>query len=152
MGFKKSYSENGVYAHLNSSANTTITTGDTFVAIQGVFTNSPIKNFALESGSIVCKNSAFNYYEIDWHATLSSQDAGRTIHVGIAINGETLLISSTSVMGVFCKYAGEPLPLSGTLVVQLSYDSTIQLQTTSNTDADVVTFDHFTTTIREFYI
>lgn len=149
LGFKDDFGVSGVYAFLTASAVTTVTTGDEFVPILGTFTNDPFIGFGI-SADMIASASPTGYYEIDWHATLKSQDAGRVVHVGIAINGETLTPASISVMGIFCKYAAEPLSLSGTLVVELNRGDTIQLQLTSDTDADQVTVDHFTTTIRQF--
>ena len=145
----------GVYAYLTSSATTTVTTGDTFVPIEGTFGNDPLEAFV---GTTVGGKPAIQYvgdtcvFQINWYASLSSQDSGRTVHVGISHNGEVLNpATSSGSMGVYCKTAAEVFALSGTRVVTLSYGDTIQLMVTSDTDADQVTFEHFTTTIRRFF-
>jgi hypothetical protein len=154
MGYSRTSYNNrpkaGVYAYLTSAAITTVATGDAFEAIVGTFDNDPCEAFC-EAVAAIEYCGVSDYFEIDWHATLSSQDAGRTVHMGIAINGETIIISDPSAMAIFCKYAGEVLPLSGTHVVFLETGDTVQLQLTSDTDADQVTVHHFTTTIRRFF-
>lgn len=139
----------GVFAYLTASADTTVTTGGTFVPILGTFANDPMVGFHYGETDIVY-DGVPGYFEIDFHASVSSEDAGRTVSIGDAINGETLTTSSPSIMSVFCKYANEVLPLSGTNVVYLEAGDTIQLQLTSSSDGDVITVNHFTTTIRRF--
>ena len=144
----------GVYGYLTGSATTTITTGNTFQYIVGTFGNDPFEGFG---GATVGGGDAIQYlgdtciFEIDWHASFSSQDNGRVVHIGIAKNGETLTITSPSAIGIYCKTGGEVFHASGTVVVSLDYGDTIQLMCTSDTDADEITFEHFTTTIRRFF-
>jgi hypothetical protein len=141
----------GVFAYLSAAAVTTVTTGNTFVPILGTFVNNPMENFGISGDAIQYLGTETKEFEIDWHTSFSSQDAGRTAHFGVAINGETLATTSPSTMGTYIKYAGEIVPLSGTDVVELSYGDTIQLQLTSDTDADEVTVAHFTTSIAKFF-
>jgi hypothetical protein len=154
MGYSRTSYNNrpkaGVYAYLTSAATTTVTTGGTFVPISGTFNNDPFEGFHFGATAIVY-DGAPCYFKIDWHATVESQDAGRTVHGGISINGETITTASPSVMGIFCKYAAEALSLSGTRVIHLNSGDTIQLQLTSSTDADQVTLNHFTTIIKRFF-
>ena len=154
MGYSRTSYNNrpkaGVYAYLTSAATTTVTTGDVFVPILGSFDNDPFEGFYFGATAIVY-DGAPCWFEIDWHATLASQDAGRTVHFGISKSGATILITDASAMGIYCKYAGEMLPLSGTQVVFLEAGDTIQLQLTSDTNADQVTLHHFTTTIKRFF-
>jgi hypothetical protein len=154
MGYSRTSYNNrpkaGVYAYLTALAVTTVTTADTFVPILGTFDNDPFEGFYFGATAIVY-DGASCWFEIDWHATLESQDADRIVHVGISKSGATILVTDPSAMGVYHKYAGEPLPLSGTQVVLLEAGDTIQLQLTSDTNADQVTVHHFTTTIKRFF-
>ena len=154
MGYSRTSYNNrpkaGVYAYLTSATVTTVTTGDVFVPILGTFGNDPFEGFHFGATAIVY-DGAPCWFEIDWHATIASQDAGRTVHIGISKGGTTVTVASPSAMGIFCKYAAETLPLSGTEVVLLEAGDTIQLQLTSDTNADQVTVHHFTTTIKRFF-
>ena len=139
-----------VYAYLTAAANTTVATANTFVPIQGTFCNDPFESFHLGTNAIVYDGDTA-YYKINWQATFTSEDAGRTIHAGVAINSEVLTTASPSVMGIYAKYAAEALAAGGILVVELSQGDTISLQVTSSTNADVVSFKHFTTMIKRFF-
>ncbi len=140
----------GVGAYLTAAANTTCTDADTFYAISGTFENDPLKGFTLGASAIVYSGRT-RYFEIDWHATIEGDSNSIVAHIGAAIAGETLTIASAFVMGVFLKTSSEPLSLSGTRVVELSAGDTIQLQCAADGAGDVLTFDHFTTTIRPFF-
>lgn len=151
-GFKNSFARRGVYAYLTGSANTTCTNANTFYAIQGGFTNQPMEGFILGATAIQCTSNSTTWYEIDWHATLSSNRTGTTAYIGVSIDNETLNISNnTSIMSTYLKAATEPQTLSGTVVKQLSNNSTVQLQCASNGAGDVLTINNFSTTIRDFY-
>ena len=142
---------NGVFASLSASANTTVTTADTYYPIAGTFTNSPMENFAagtVHTPSIKYIGTETKYFEIDWHATASPDSTGMTVHFGIKKNG-TLIDSS--VMGTFLKSGGEAQALSGTSVVELSTNDEIQLVLTADGDGDIVTVPHYTTTMRPFF-
>ena len=126
-----------------------MSSGDALNVRAGTFVNEPFNGFAAGTNAIVAEIA--DTYEIDWHASFSSQDANRTVHFGVAINGETLTNGSKGVVGTFAKNAGQTYSVSGTTVVELNAGDTVQLQVTSSTDADEVTIKHFTTTIAKFY-
>jgi len=143
----------GVFASIapESGTVTTITVAGTYYPIEGTFTNSPVEGFSggtVYAPSIKYDGALTQYFEIDWHATVISDSNGATIHVGIKKNG-TLL--TASIMGTYMKFAGEVQTLSGTTVVELSTDDEIQLVTTSDGNGDETEFDHFTTTMTEFF-
>ncbi len=139
-----------VHAFLSAEADTTVTTGGTFVPILGTFTNSPMVKFSIDVDKLQYDGTRTQEFEIDWACSISSEDAGRTVHIGISKNEAVLSASDASVNGVFLKYANEPLSMSGTLVLSLATDDNVQLQVTSDTNLDVITFYHFVTTIRPF--
>lgn len=139
----------GVFANLGTPTNTTITVADTYYPIAGTFTNDPIEDFtAVATPAIRYDGEKVQHFEIDWHAAIKGDSNGITVHVGIKKNG-TLVDSS--VMGTLLKFLGEEQALSGTAVVELEKDDEIQLVTTADGNGDIVTFEHFTTTISEFF-
>lgn len=148
MAYKKQV-DVGVSAYLTASDTTTITTAGTYYPIAGTFDNDPIEYFSLVAGpSIQYDYCETKYFEVDWHATVSGDSASITTTVGIKKN--TTVIDD-SKMQTFLKNLGQKYAVSGTTVVSLACNDTIQLVCTSDGDGDVLTFHNFTTTIREFY-
>ena len=140
--------EYGVFASLGSPSNTTITTGGTYYPISGTFTNNPSQGFSTTADpAIQFDEDDYTWFEIDWHCTFSCSTSNSTISVGI---GDTSDVYSQSVMQSFAKNADQLYQLSGTLVVALNQNDKIQLLITSDTSADVITVNNFTTTIKAF--
>ncbi len=140
--------KSGVFAYLTASTNTTVTTADTYYPIAGSFTNSPMEDFSFDTDHLEYDGNKTQYFEIDWHASISGDANGITCDIGVKIN--TTVVTS-SVMGTYLKTSGEVQALSGTCVVELETDDEIQLVLTSDSDGDVITVEHFTTTISEFF-
>lgn len=139
----------GVFASLQASDTTTIITAGDYVPISGTFSNSPLEKFELtETPSIKYAGTKTMQFEIDWHATVSSDKATSTVKCGIMLNDSLV---ADSGMSSLLKIANEPQAMSGTVVVQLSENDEIQLVTTSDGDGDVLTFLNYTTTIRPFF-
>jgi len=147
----KSSPDIGVYAALSASTDTTITTGETFYAMAGTFTNTPMSGFELIAGPYIQLTGRSGYYEIDWHASVSGDSNSMEVHIGMAKNDETLTIAGEGTVGTFLKTSGEVQGFSGTRVVWLEPGDTIQIQVTADDDGDVVTVKHFTTTISRFF-
>lgn len=140
--------KSGVFAALSAADDTTITTAGTYVPVEGTFTNMPAENFEGGTQTIDYKGTVTTYFEIDWHATLETDGASTTVSIGVKKNGA---LEDSSVMTVLCKTAGEKYTVSGTVVVELETDDTIQLVATTDGAGDVITFDNFTTTISKFF-
>ena len=77
----------GVFAYLGTPTNTTCTLADTWYAIAGAFTNSPMDEFIFDTDHLEYTGTNPRYFEIDWHATCSGDSNGVTIHYGIYVNG-----------------------------------------------------------------
>jgi len=151
MGWmSKDIVKTGVYAYLSAPAVTNVPTAGTYVPILGTFVNNPMDRFHVGTNSIVYDGEPC-WFEIDFCATIQSEDAGRTIHIAPAINGEVLTESSPQIMSAYIKYAAEDICLSGTYVVFINTGVGISLKLTSSTNDDNVTVTHFTTSIRKFY-
>lgn len=141
----------GVFAYLIEPATTIIAEGGTFQKVVGTFGNGPIENFTGNTDYIIYTGPDTDYFEIDWNVGLECDNAGKTVSFGVSVDGEVITNSSPGTMSGFLKYADEIVSLSGTVVVELSTNSTVQLQITSTTTADEITIDHLTTTIRRFF-
>lgn len=139
----------GAYAALTAPANTTVTSLGVYYPIIGTFSNTPAELFSgTADPSIRYDGTLTQYFEVDWHATISSNHSACTVTIGIKKSGN---LQTTSVMSTLCKSAGELYSVSGTVIVSLAQNDTIQLVVTADGDGDVITFNNFTTSIREFF-
>ena len=140
--------ENYAFAYLNASADTTITTGMAWYPILGTFTNS-FSNFELDTDKIKYIGNHDHIFEIDWSAKAASDTVSATFNVTVSINGTPV---ESSKMGGFAKTAGEPISFSGTDVVELSPNDTVQLVIQSDKAGSVITVYQFVTTITKFVL
>lgn len=138
-----------VFAYLSTGTATTIVTGSLYYPIQGPFVNDPFVGFSVAENKIQYDGAA-GEFEIDWSATIQGDANSIVGHIGVSVDGEILSEFSPSVMGTLLKLAGEPQAISGTDVVTLNTGSTIQLQVSADSDGDIITVVHFTTTLRRF--
>ena len=133
-----------VYAFLPNSTDTTITVAGTYYPITGPFTNDPLIGFIFDTDHIEYSGPITRHFEIDWHSTLQADNIGTIVHVGISINSAApIAVSATT-----CRTANDEYALSATAVVSLKTDDEIQLVISADGSGDVITVDHFTTTIR----
>jgi hypothetical protein len=138
-----------VFAYLAAQADTTVITGSTYYPIVGTFTNDPMDGFTTVADPAIKRTgTGVRQYEIDWHATLSADDNGRTVRCAIKKSG---VLVDSSIMGTYLKIADEQQALSGTTIVELEQNDTIQLVLTSSVNGDVITVHNFTTSIRRFF-
>jgi len=140
--------EEGVFAYMTAESDTTCTAAETWYAIAGAFTNSPMSGFIFDTDHIEYSGLEPVYFKIDWFSTVSSGTNGSVGHFGVYLNG---VLVDSSVMGVYMKTADEPFSAAGTCVIELDTDDEIQLRVKSDGAGDVFTIYHFTTTINRFY-
>ena len=140
--------ENYAFAYLSASADTTITAAATWYAVQGAFTNS-FSNFELDTDKIKYIGTHDHIFEIDWHAKAASDAVSATFNITVSINGTPV---EASKMGGFAKTAGEPISVSGTEIVTLEPNDTIQLVIQSDKAGSVITVGQFVTSIAKFVL
>lgn len=141
----------GVYAYLTEPTGTTITTAGTFYPIGGSFTNAPVEGFGVAityTPGIKYTETLTQFFEIDWHTSVSASVNTTTVTLAISKNGT--LIPGSDMLHL-CKNSDQTYNLSGTCVVELAEGDEIQLIVTSNGDGDVLTIHKYTTTINEFF-
>lgn len=142
----------GVFGYLSQGKTVTITTANEYQFIEGTFYNDVLQGFTADliegQPYIVYNEPITQYYQIDWHASLKSQQMHSLISIGIRKNSDVLI---PSIMTVEISNSNTIYVLSGTVVVQLAQYDTIQLVITSNTDNDVIDVLKFTTTLNEFF-
>jgi len=137
----------GVFAYLGSPADTTCTLADTWYPIQGAFVNDPLIDFELDVDKLKYVGANTAYFEVDGHIVSKGDANGITVHFGLKKNGT---VNAPSNMGTFMKTSGEAYPVSGTSVVELATNDTIQLVMMADSAGAVITAEHLTTTIRPF--
>lgn len=137
----------GLFAAISEPTLTSIADAETYYPIAGTFTNSPASGFiGTDDPAIKYTGTRTLYFEIDVHAVISAAINGTTVECGIKKNWN---IVTDSVVSAYCKTAGELYTVSGTLVVELETDDTIQLVVATD-NGNNVTFHNITTTIRPF--
>lgn len=143
--------KSGVFAYLGTATTTTCTLADTWYSINGTFTNSVIENFSVATvvtPGIKYDGTKTQFFEIDYHATISADENSTTVHLGVKKNGT---IDTGSIMGAYSKEDDELKSISGTCVLELSQNDEIQLVVMADDDGDVINIVHYTTTINEFF-
>ena len=138
----------GLFASLDAPDDTTCAVADTYYPIEGTFTNAFATGFAGVAGppaGIEYQGAVTMAFEIDWHASVKIAVGSSTITVGMGVDGT---VDTTSEMSSIVVTSG--VQMSGTLVVELETDEVVTLYIKSDGAGDVVTVDHFTTTIRAF--
>lgn len=139
--------KSSVYSYLTESADTAIAVAETWYAIQGVFENE-FENFELDTDKIKYTGDQDYKFEIDWHAKLAHSANSATINITISVNSVPV---ETVKMGGFAKTIGEPIQLSGTEIVTLSKNDTVQLIIESD-KTGTVTIGNFVTSLNKFVI
>lgn len=139
----------GVFAYIDGPAITTITEAGVYQYIAGSFTNVFNEDFSLlPVPSIRYDGALTQYFEIHWYTSISANANGITVHVGINKNNELV---TGSDMCTYCKQAGEQFFIAGVCATELKKDDEIQLVITCNSTGKIITINHFTTTIKEFF-
>ncbi len=144
-------SPSGVFAYLSIGTNTTCTLADTWYPVSGTFTNPVLEDFAAATvitPGIKYTGAKTQYFEIDIHATISADDNGIITKIGIKKNG---VIENGSIMATFLRTLDRFQCVSGTCVLELSQNDEIQLVIQTNNNGDILTVEHFTTTITKFF-
>lgn len=140
--------KSSVYAYLSASATTTTTAATTWYPIQGTFVNDFV-NFELDTDKIKYIGTNSYKFEIDWSIKLASDTANTTLNVTVAINGTP---TEETKMGLFLKTAGDAYTFSGTQVITLDTNDTVQLIVQSDKSGAVLTVGQLVTTLNKFTI
>lgn len=134
-------------ASLDASSNTTMTNATDWYLIQGAFTND-FEDFELDTDKIKYIGTETYSFEIDWHAKLASDTVAATVNITVSINGTP---TESNKQGIYLKTAGEPGAVSGTEVVELSTNDTIQLVIQTDKAGSVITVGQFNTTCTKYF-
>lgn len=141
----------GAFGYATEPAVVTCTLADTFYPILGAFSIDPLQDFTGDDtpGKVIYDGEKELYFEVDWHCTAKANKNTTVIGVGIFKNG---VVFEPSNMEHLLKVAGEPQSFSGTTVVKLSKGDSIQMSVKSDTDGDIITFNHFVASVARFFV
>ena len=142
----------GMCGYVSTPAVTTVTNAGDWYAMLGTFTNAHIEQVSVIGTP---SNPAIQYdgdvtmdFEIDWSGAFIGSAGSQ--HIEFAIKKGANVITGSN-MGTTEKTAGDEYSMSGTCVVSLATNDTIQLVVTSAGNGQTVQAEHFTTTIRPFF-
>ena len=138
----------GAFGWLDHSS-TVIIALETYQPIDGVFNVNPVEGFSgIGDSNLTYDLNLMQWFEIDWHASISGNLPSTTIHCAIFKNGSLVLGSE---MSTFLLNLNQQYNLSGTAAVELKKDDIVTLVVRSNGVGDVIEFHHMTATISEFF-
>lgn len=140
----------GVFAYLVNPNTTTITTANTFYALEGIFNNSVIEHFYYDFGlnAIVYNNTKNRTMLVGWSGSLTANIPNTEVIVSINKSGIRQMCGS---MKIYLVRAGEYVTASGVCVLNVKPEDYIQLIITSDGNGDQITFSSFSTYINNFF-
>ena len=140
----------GAAGYLASPVSVTVTTANSYYPI-GVFTVPIAETFI----SGVNYPNGLRYtglleqtFHITWNATIESTSNNVTATIDIQKNGVSIAMSK---MGTYAKTGGEIYNLSGQCVVDLDTNDEVRFVVTADNNGEVLTFDYFAASIKEFF-
>jgi len=140
----------GAAGYLASPVNITVTTANTYYPI-GVFTVPVAEDFVVGTtypNGLKYNGTIAQTFHITWNATIESTSNNVTATVDIQKNGVSIAMSK---MGTYAKTGGEIYNLSGQCVVDLDTNDEVRFVVTADTNGEVLTFDYFAASIKEFF-
>lgn len=140
----------GAAGYLASPVNVTVTTANTYYPI-GVFTVPVAEDFVVGTtypNGLKYNGTIAQTFHITWNATIESTSNNVTAIIDIQKNGVSIEMSK---MGTYAKTGGEIYNLSGQCIVDLDVNDEIRFVVTSDKNDEILTFDYFTASIKEFF-
>jgi len=140
----------GAFVYLNNPSILNVAVANTYYDITGDETAAPVFGFSaavIQPTGLRYDEKKTQYFELDWHATLSSSLPATEIHLGFKKNG---VLQTPSLMAMFCQNKDQEYAVSGTFVVELAEGEELTGVFTANKISNI-TFEHYTTTIAEFF-
>ncbi len=136
----------GVFAYLESPADTICVNADEYYPIEGNFINNPVGSFRLHGDRIEYIGDRRFDFSIVWFASLESSKPNNRIHIAVKYN--SIVLDSSQMCNEIMR---KPDSCAGTVVQMLRSGDTIQLVTKSEKARATLTFNHFTTSIKVFF-
>lgn len=140
----------GAAGYLASPVNVTVTTANTYYPI-GVFTVPVAEDFVVGTtypNGLKYSGTLAQTFHITWNATIESTSNNVTATIDIQKNGVSIAMSK---MGTYAKTGGEIYNLSGQCVVDLDTNDEVRFVVTADNNGEVLTFDYFAASIKEFF-
>lgn len=140
----------GAAGYLASPVNITVTTANTYYPI-GVFTVPVAADFIVGTtypNGLKYTGTIAQTFHITWNATIESTSNNVSSIIYIEKNGVSIPMAK---MGTYSKTGGEIYNLNGQCVVDLDVNDEIRFVVTADNNGEVLTFDYFTASIKEFF-
>jgi len=137
----------GASAYLSAPSSVETTVAGSWYPIAGTFTNA-FEDFEFDTDHIKYIGDEDYVFEIDWHASLTTDTSTTTFHIAIKHNTTVL---DAQQMGAMLKNTNQYVPCSGTSVIELTKNDEIQLVCSSDKTEANLSFEHFNATINKFY-
>ena len=138
----------GLMSFLSTPSNTTCTTSGAWYPVAGVFSNKVMSGFVQTGIVYTCTSAITNWYKIDWAATLATDSASTTVHIGILKAGD---VDYCCIQATLCKTATEEYVISGSTSFKLTSGDEINLEVSTDGDEDVLTFEHATMVVSKLF-
>lgn len=140
----------GAAGYLAAPVNITVTTANTYYPI-GVFTVPVAADFIVGTtypNGLKYTGTIAQTFHITWNATVESTSNNVSSIIDIEKNGVSIPMAK---MGTYTKTGGEIYNLNGQCVVDLDVNDEIRFVVTADNNGEVLTFDYFTASIKEFF-
>lgn len=140
----------GAAGYLAAPVNITVTTANTYYPI-GVFTVPVAADFVVGTtypNGLKYTGTIAQTFHITWNATIESTSNNVSSIIDIEKNGVSIPMAK---MGTYSKTGGEIYNLNGQCVVDLDVNDEIRFVVTANNNGEILTFDYFTASIKEFF-
>lgn len=140
----------GAAGYLAAPVNITVTTANTYYPI-GVFTVPVAADFIVGTtypNGLKYTGTIAQTFHITWNATIESTSNNVSSIIDIEKNGVSIPMAK---MGTYSKTGGEIYNLNGQCVVDLDVNDEIRFVVTANNNGEILTFDYFTASIKEFF-
>lgn len=140
----------GAAGYLASPVNITVTTANTYYPI-GVFTVPVAADFIVGTtypNGLKYTGTIAQTFHITWNATIESTSNNVSSIIDIEKNGVSIPMAK---MGTYSKTGGEIYNLNGQCVVDLDVNDEVRFVVTADNNGEILTFDYFTASIKEFF-
>lgn len=142
--------KSGLFVYLKEEYTTNIINPGTFYPIKGEFRYNPMENFTYVGAGTTgsrYNGSLKQFFKVCWASSIYVLNNNTTVTIGLKHNG---VLMGNSLIANLCKIAGEIYHLSGTFVIELSQNDTLQLVVATDKGNDIK-FKYCTAAVGVFF-
>lgn len=142
--------KSGLFVFLKEEGATSIIEAGEFYPITGIFEYNPMENFTsigVNSTGSRYDGTVKQFFKVCWASSVSVPNNSTTVTMGLKHNG---VLAGNSLIANVCKISGEMYHLSGSFVIELSQNDTLQLVVATDVGNDI-TFKYCTASVGVFF-